>query len=593
MSTECLDKKVNIDNIDNVLKKERVKKARKDPDFSRPHVLTKGHEETYQKQRSMMASIKSLVNSTSYNNKLSVISEHIDFVRSFTTKGVQGVVGFVVIKSDKSGSKKETDPNDPKTESKKETPIVFKLSTDVNRSVEHEYEIMEYFNDMRKYCPHFSRSIEMINIPVSNDFIFDSYDRSLFSFDDETIPRNVLFMEYVNKLPFFRLCQDCDNKNIIISQILQVMIALEIGQRKKRLTHYDLHTANILIQMCEPNSVFVYKIGNKNYYTPTFGFFPMIIDLGISYSNNMNGKKMMSNTDNYDHGFQTTEFDRLNDVHHFLLTTFYYIEVDSEAYDSMSNKIKFIFRHLPVLRKSGWKILPNDLCDIVIDKLKDDCRYYKRYSLFNEYDKQSLELFNNLITLPMRNRTSNTSFSECFQTFMEEYHKMIDIDDFSEHDVMFVLREIISSVNMCRELYKINPDNGVDRFKFLIKESISTVLKENVYFDKINYEKLLISAIVFGEKLETIYYDHIEDHRELINEKYKRTVVDSPIDMFTYISKNLTPHFTIDKNTVVYIWDTDKESQKRITCEHLSDGNISRVNKEVFSRKGDVLLSMI
>ena len=173
MSTECLDKKVNIDNIDNVLKKERVKKARKDPDFSRPHVLTKGHEETYQKQRSMMASIKSLVNSTSYNNKLSVISEHIDFVRSFTTKGVQGVVGFVVIKSDKSGSKKETDPNDPKTESKKETPIVFKLSTDVNRSVEHEYEIMEYFNDMRKYCPHFSRSIEMINIPVSNDFIFD------------------------------------------------------------------------------------------------------------------------------------------------------------------------------------------------------------------------------------------------------------------------------------------------------------------------------------------------------------------------------------------------------------------------------------
>ena len=63
--------------------------------------------------------------------------------------------------------------------------------------------------------------------------------------------------------------------------------------------------------------------------------------------------------------------------------------------------------------------------------------------------------------------------------------------------------------------------------------------------------------------------------------------------MFTYISKNLTPHFTIDKNTVVYIWDTDKESQKRITCEHLSDGNISRVNKEVFSRKGDVLLSMI
>lgn len=558
------------------LKKDKTKKPRKDPGFSRPHVLSNEHEEIYQRQRGRLSHIKSLVESTPYNNKLSVISQWIDFVRSFTTKGVQGVVGFTVLK-------KELSKN----------PLVFKLSTDINRSVEHEYEIMEYFNDMRKYCPHFSRSIGMINLPVSNDFVFDSYDSSLFSFDDETIPRNVLFMEYVNKLPFFRLCQDCDDKNIIISQILQVMIALEIGQRKKKLTHYDLHTANILIQMCEQNSVFVYKIGGNNYFVPTYGFFPMIIDMGISYSDNTNGKKMMSNTDNYDHGFQTTEFDRLNDIHHFLLTTFYYIEVDSEAYDSMSNKIKFIFRHLPVLRKSGWKMLPNDLCDIVIEKLKDDCRSYKKYDLFNEYDKPSLEIFNNLITLPMKNSTSDKNFSDCFPAFMEEYQKMIHIDDFSEHDVMFVLREIITCVNNCRELYKTNPDIGVERFKFLVKESISTVLKDNVLYSGVDYEKILISLIVFGEKLESVYFELIEEHRELINEKYKRTVVDSPIDMFVYISKNITPHFNIDKNTIVYIWDTDTEKGKRTSCEHLSEENIKRVNKELYINKGDVLFSVL
>jgi len=554
---------------------KRQKNKRKDPDFKKPNILSKEHDEIYQNQRDILSSVKSSVESASYNNKLSVISQRVDFVRSFTTKGVQGVVGFTLIK-------------DMPT-----TPLVFKLSTDVNRSVEHEFEIMESFNNMRKYCPHFSRSIGMINIPVSNDFVFDSYNSSLFSFDDETIPRNVLFMEYVNKLPFFRLCQDCGDKNVIISQILQVMVALEIGQRKRKLTHYDLHTANILMQMCEINSVFVYKIGGKNYFVPTFGFFPMIIDMGISYSENLNGKKMMSNTDNYDHGFQTTEFDRLNDVHHFLLTSFYYIEVDSDAYDSMSNKIKFIFRHLPVLRKSGWKMLPNDLCDIIIEQLKDDCRYYKRYELFDEYCKESLELFNNLITLPMKNRTSDKSFSDCFPAFMEEYHKMIDIDDFSEHDVMFVLREIIACVNMCRELYKSNPDRGVDRFKFLLKESISTVLKDNVFYDKVDYEKFLISAIVFGEKLESLYYELIEEHREFIGKKYKKTVVDSPIDMFLYISKNLTPHFNIDKNTIVYVWDIDNECNKRISCEHLSESNIKRVNTELYTKKGDVLLSVL
>lgn len=549
------------------------KKPRKDPKFNRPHILTTSHENIYQKQRSYLQSLKSSIDNCKYDDKLSMISKHMDFVRSFVSKGIQGIVGFTILKN-------ET-----------HNPLVFKLSTDINRSVEHEYETMEYFNDMRKYCPHFSRSIGMINLPISNDFIFESYDNNLFTFDDETIPRNILFMEYVNKLPFYRLCQDCDDKNVIISQILQIMLALQIGQQKKNLTHYDLHTANILMQMCEPNSVFLYKINQKNYLVPTFGFFPMIIDMGISHSDILKGKSMKNTTDNYDHGFQTTEFDKLNDVHHFLLTTFYYIEVDSEAYDCISNKIKFIFRHLPVLRKSGWKMLPNDLVDIVLDQLEDDCPRYKRYYLFYEYDKSSLELFNNLITLPMKRRVDDTNFQNCFSTFMEEYHKMIDIDDFAEHDVLFVLREIINNVNLCKEIYNRNSVDGIDKFKKNIKDNISCVLKDNVNYD-IDYEKIFVSAIVFGEKLETIYYDLIEEHKEYIDKKYDQTIVDSPLDMFMYISKNLTPHFEINKDTIIYEWDVDNEKNRKISC-NLSESSIRKINKECFTNKGDVLARLL
>jgi len=555
---------------------KKMKKPRKDPEFLRPHILSATHDSIFNKQVIAIERIKQEVDDTFYNNKLDCMTKYVDFIRAFTTKGVQGIVGFTLLKS----------PEFSKY------PLVFKLSTDVNRSIEHEYTNMNYLNSLRKFCPHFSRSIGMINLPVSDNFILDSYDRNLFTYDTETIPRNILFMEYVNKLPFFRLCQDCEDKNVISAQVLQVMAALEIGQIKRKFTHYDLHTANILMQMCEPNSVFIYKIKGVNYMVPTFGFFPMIIDMGISYSDNSTGKKMMSNTDSYDHGFQTTEFDSLNDVHHFLLTMFCYLETDSDTYDHISNKMKFIFRHLPVLRKTGWKSLPNDLCGIVLDKIKDECRSYRRYELFYEYDKPSLELFNNLITLPFKHRGSK-DFSDCFPVFMVEYHKLVDIDDFSEHDVMFVLREIISSVNLCRDIYKSDPIRGISRFKFLVKDSISTVLKDYVTYDRVDYEKLFVSAIVFGERLETLYYELIEEHKDILEPKYEKTLVKSPIDMFTYLARNLTPRFDIDNSTVVYVWDTDKECNNRLSCKNLSSDKLARVNKAFHIKKADILLSVL
>lgn len=559
--------------------KPSKKKPKKDPYFKRPHLLDSDYEESFINQRQMFRSIKKMVDNTPYNDKLNVVKNELDFVRSFNTKGVQGVVGFVKM-------------------NKTNTPLVFKISTDVNRSVEHEFTILEEFNDMRRYCPHFVRSIGMMELPVASDFIFDSYTNTLFDENDETLPRNVMFMEYVNKLPFYRICQDSENKNIVISQILQVLLALEICQVKKNFTHYDLHTSNILIQMCDKNSVFVYKINGKRYAVPTYGFFPLIIDTGISYAKCTEGKQMMSNTDNYDHGFQTTVFDRLNDVHHFLLTTFYYIEVDSDGYDSLSNKIKIIFRHLPVLRKSGWKNLPNDLCDLIISKLKDDCRSYRKFDLFDEYDKPSLEILNGLIRLPIKyHGEDNKDFSDCFTAFMEEYHKLIDIDDFSEHDVLFILRTIVDSINLYRDEYNKGIDNPsvnksliIDKFKQHFIDTTSKVLTNNIEYD-INYEKLLLSGIVFSERLETNYYDMIEENKNLINELYEKTIAKSPVDMVQYIGRNMTPHFDIDKDTLIYYWDADNETRKEKRCNELSLSSIDKINRSYFVDKGNMLVN--
>lgn len=576
-----MSSKQNMDDIKSSLNeikekfhkdKRSKKKPKKDPYFKRPHILDSLHDNQFEQQRHMLSNIKRSIDSTSYDEKSKRIKKDMDFVRTFTTKGVQGVVGFVKLLQNNS-------------------PLVFKTSLDINRSIEHEFRVLESLNDMRKYCPHFVRSIGMMELPISSDFIFDSYTNSLFDEDEETLPRNVMFMEYVNKLPFYRLCQDSDNKNIIISQILQVLLALETAQIKKKFTHYDLHTSNILIQTCEKNSIFIYQINNNKYAIPTYGFFPLIIDTGISYINENENNYMMSNTDNYDHGFQTTVYDKLNDVHHFLLATFYYIEVDSDGFDSLSNKIKIIFRHLPVLRKSGWKRLPNDLCDVIISKLKDDCRIYRKFELFDEYDKASLEILNGLIKLPIKNKNSN-DFSQCFTTFMEEYHALIDIDDFTEHDVLFVLRTIVDFINLYRDEYMRvnNKKHIIEKFKYDFKQKISTVLKHNVNYD-INYEKLLVAGIVFSEVLETQYYEMIEENNNVIKEAYEKTLIKSPIDMVLYIGRNMTPHFDIDKETIVYYWDINKEENKKITCSKLSDESLRKINRAHFVDKADIIVS--
>ena len=546
----------------------KKRKPKKDPYLQRPHLLSPSFNLKYNEEKCIISMIEKELENIPYDKKMEKIKQYLDFVRIFTTKGVQGIVGLMKIK-------KEND----------ERCIVFKTSTDINRSIEHEHEVLKDLNNLRNYCPYFVREIGALNIPISSCFIKNPYDNSLF-LNEETLPRSILFLEYVNKLPFYRLCDDCNDKNIIMSQILHVLMGLEVIQTKKRITHYDLHTSNILIQTCEINSVFLHKINNKYYLLPTYGFYPLIIDMGISYSNCLNNKQMMSNTDNYSHGFQTTVYDYLNDVHHFLLTTFYYIEVDSDAYDSLSNKIKFIFKNLPALRKSGWKMLPNNLCEEVLDRLKDDCLHYKKYELFDEYDKSSVEILNGLITLPIKNY-NNKYFGDCFPVFMVEYHKFIDINDFSENDILFVLKTIVDC---------IIKHNNVETFKKDIINTISHVLTYNVEFEYsrdnelINYEKLLLSGKVFGERLSSVYYSLIEENNNYIKNKYEKTIIKSPVDIFNYIGRNMTPHFLLNNNTIIYYWNIDDEYNKKLNCGKLSKTILNKINNSFFTQKAELLV---
>lgn len=498
------------------------------------------------------------VNGKSYSEKNIEMRKWFDFVRCFKSKGVYGIVGLLRLK-------------------RNDRLVFFKISTDYSNNIKHEYNVLESLSD--DGFPHFCKLYGCMDINLSTDFIRKPYRFSIFHESDETLPKTIMLTEVVNKTTFHRVSHVCD-KNILVSLILQVLVCLEIAQRKCDFTHYDLHTSNILVQDCEYDLVIVYDVLGVKLAIPTYGKYIKIIDTGISYSKSVDGGQMFCNTDNNDHGFQTTVFDRLCDSHHFLVSALYSIEDKSDGYSSLFNKIKIIFRRLPILKKSGWKKLPVDVTKNLIHRIREDCLEYKKYDIFRENSRNTIEILNGLITLPHRYSDYGNTFDNCFTPFMEEFSSMINVENFSEHDSLFTLDCIVKNIVKYRDDY-----NNIESFKKSVVLDISTVINDGINFD-VDYEKILLSGIVLSGVLESNYKELISENVNYINGLYGETHVKSPIDLVRYISRNMTPSYTADKNTLFYIISDRGTIKKNITDENI----LSRVNKCSFLERYNYIL---
>jgi hypothetical protein len=327
---------------------------------------------------------------------LNKISQKLQYVKSFGLKGVQGITGILHCKS------------------LKDLPIVFKISVEIDRAIEHENSVIQSLNTLRPFCPHFVGSLGMYNLPISRTFVYtyseddslyedfeDSENESgsedlgsstesenseseeeyeledveLFMDDHEFLPTNMLLIEYVSNITFEHLCRkNCvENRTLILSQILMIISALQISQKHLNFTHYDLHVENILIRQCEPEAIFVYNINDNLYTVPTFGFYPVIIDMGSSYSVSVENNSMKTSVAHYNNGLQPTIYDPLNDLHHFLLSALNSIEYESNEFYFLSTRMMYFFRNIPILRKRGWKQLPNNIMKLTILKIDEVC----------------------------------------------------------------------------------------------------------------------------------------------------------------------------------------------------------------------------
>ena len=198
-------------------------------------------------------------------NKDKPWSEWLNFGTVFNKLGKQGLVGILT-------SKKNPDKQ-----------YVFKISQYINYLIQHESNVMKGLNQIALYCPHFCRTYGTIKSKIN-----PKAEKTANPFELNTkysIEKEVLLCEYLDKS--YKLCTYIRatkkiNESILYTTIKQVLLALTIAQKKKQLSHYDLHSNNIMMRKCDKDNVFLYVLDDDNQFcVPSFGHYPVIIDFGF------------------------------------------------------------------------------------------------------------------------------------------------------------------------------------------------------------------------------------------------------------------------------------------------------------------------
>jgi hypothetical protein len=563
--------------------------------------------------RKTYSEINNYISNLSSNNI--PLSEHLRFRNMCGTRGVQGYVGVFSLRDDnKLPSLKET-----KT-TKEDKKVIFKFSKDIDFSTEHEAMILSEISKLN--CPHFVNYYTIFEGKVSKDFFHNQHNQKQFLVKGgDYLPYSILLMEHINNDIYNIKTLDSlvrgDPKNIlrhnvykkkkfkqhvVVSQLLQTLISLEIGQLYYDFTHYDIHTDNILEMKCEPNSVIIYKYSeniNENekkvHYqiVPTYGFYPKIIDLGMSYCSKINGKNIYTTLGNYNNGAQSGIFDPLNDVHHLMISVLNDLEEEEEElseesglsnklFRTIANNVRTTFSSIKILIRKGWKQLPYEILDQIVDTVNNyDKNIFKNYII---EECKLIDMFCHLIVLPFT-----------------EYDEYINFEKYLDDGMIYVLSEVQKNIDnndvdkflLCMKdlIFAYNEVSDSDEFEKKYKLSFSAK-NELINFD---YKKIFDSFGIISKQLSTFVYPIIREHLDLVKDAYdiiaKR--FRSPVDMFHFVYQNLTPHFVIDEETLIYIYDADTGN---MTCDKMGKDRIEKdknINKYNRFRKAKVVYDMI
>lgn len=440
---------------------------------------------------------------------------------------------------------------------------LYKVSKEDDNLVEHEKNILEGLETLSSYCPHFHKMYGII--PFECNVRLDDKPLLLCK-KKKKIVREMLIMQYINNRSNFRELIEDEELNVkddvVINIMKQIYLIIEMCKDYK-FTHYDLHTENILIRDCNPNSFILYIIHNKLYFLPTWGFIPNVIDFGFSYI----GKPMPLTCTlvHTKHGFTSSRFDPYSDLKLFTISIVDDLsraeDIRKELYNKMSNICRNIFEGMNIQWSSGWdnsKII--DPVTLLHELVKE---YVKNCSLFYNLNIW-IDSIQQLINLPISPLPYHELETSC-KTFVGEFVKFEERIS-SKTLLNYVLRIFVKYVKQYRGSYiSSNPDESkwaVLEIKRNFLEEYTQIIK--YHLPDIDYEKMICSILLLAQCMEGLFYEQLQKRFEEKDRQYELMKLKQPIEFYKVLDINFPVKEKKQINQKSNIMIVDHDNKKSV-----------------------------
>lgn len=516
--------------------------------------------------------------------------------------GKQGIVGIIHDKSTKTNK-------------------VYKFSSQMNMLGTHEYKIMKSMNQLNNMCPFYTRCYELVNIPVAENF--ETSDNPF-----EINPRgnqfilDVCISEYIEnsrKYTTFIHHANQVNDNIIVSLLKQVLLSSLLARNNCGLSHYDLHSENILIQKCSYNDVYVWYDTKNNipYIVPTLGYIPRIIDYGFSYVSALNCTSITTPLDFMKEGYISIRTDEFSDFRILLVSMIedlYHYRPDTEIFQILKRLIKKLFKRLNLDWESGWFTDNRSSASKFLFEsfVKDPTTksFLASSPTVDEHFYSILGLFQILIDnpldfdpLPDKNMDQLSQeflfgFKEFFKHFTKLEHifeKNSNYKNEKEYEPnsnmgLYIIRCTVDCILQTRDVYlnSSQPKDAVRKFQNLLFDSIR--INKKLFDPKINYEKYMVSIYVMTNAYHSLLYKECTYRKKYIDQQYKLIPVSSSNDIFYIINQYLqVPYHYTTNSRVIFINEESKTSQ----IYKLDDEQCLTMNNSNVTDAGSVMYNYI
>jgi hypothetical protein len=361
------------------------------------------------------------------------------------------------------------------------------ISVDLLNNCSHLPNFMRPYLYLKNY---------FINSNSPNPFYIKGIDKKKLSCVD------IATFEYINyKCTMYEFLQNAKNSlKSKLSLITQVCLSIICAQQNCEFVHNDLHGSNIVIVKCPQEVILLYKLkilGKlREFILPTYGWIPVIIDFGFSYSKECEGMSVEC-IDTDDIGYISYKFDCLSDF-----IRFFVVFNSSIDYKELNDYINNLFDSLPIDKKtSREKIVKKNSMEYIEDKIIENYNNY--FGLKNKgtnYLYQLSRFFVRAITLPIKPQPESKKFDidKNIQKFLKEWN---EIEKWCEYryEKIYLQREFFDTI---RKLNK----------KEELCEKVHNILKEIIGKDvplDVNWEKLYDSVIKCLICFENMLYKSI------------------------------------------------------------------------------------